>query len=221
LAEREADPVGAASPSTVVLAAQLHATDGRRRGDDEALRLLKGAVQVFGAGHPDALAGASSATVDGALVLHLALGSGLLDALLALGTSLRPHRPTFCGAVAQRASGIQRDATVERVVARLADTDTRGPRALMLIPEEDAVLGALLDLILEAHDGMTDRQRQVVALVRDSGSQQAVARHLNVSRQAVNQSLTAAGWPHLFRAESAARARLARAAGEILEEDAG
>ena len=30
-----------ASPNTVVLAAQLHATDGRRRGDDEALRLLK------------------------------------------------------------------------------------------------------------------------------------------------------------------------------------
>ena len=68
---------------------------------------------------------------------------------------------------------------------------------------------------------MTDRQRQVVALVRESGSQQAVAQHLNVSRQAVNQSLTSAGWQHLLRAESVARARLARAAGEVLEEPAG
>lgn len=212
--------MGTASPSTVVLAAQLHATDGRRRDDDQALHLLKGAALAFGAGRPGALAGAPSATADGALVLHLALGSALLDALLAFGISLRPHRPTFCGTIAQRTSDIQRGAAAERVVARLADTDTRGPRALMLIPEEDPVLGGLLDLILEAHDGMTGRQSQVVALVRDSGSQQAVARHLNVSRQAVNQSLTAAGWPHLSRAESVARARLARAAGEIMEEHA-
>jgi hypothetical protein len=213
--------VGTASPSTVVLAAQLHATDGRRRDDDEALRLLRCAARAFDAGYAGTPARASSVMAGGALVLHPASGAALLDALLELGASLRPHRPTFCGAIAQRTSGVRWDAAVERAVARLADTDTRGPRTVVLIPEEDLVLGALLDLVLEAHDGMTDRQRQVVALVRDSGSQQAVALHLNVSRQAVNQSLTAAGWPHLFQAESVARARLAAAAGEVLEKEAG
>jgi hypothetical protein len=213
--------VATASPSTVVLAAQLHTTDGRRRGDDEALRLLRGAAQAFASGHPETLTGAPSAAAEGVIVLHPAAGSALLDALLALAASLRPHRPTFCGTIARRTPDIGRSAAVERAVARLADTDARGPRALMLIPDVDSVLGALLDLVLEAHDGMTERQRQVVALVRESGSQQAVAQHLNVSRQAVNQSLTSAGWQHILRAESVARARLARAAGEVLEEQAG
>lgn len=210
--------MGTASPSTVILAARLHAIDGRWRGDDEALRILRGAAQAYGSDRPGALVGATPAVVDGALVLHLSGPSALLDALLALGASLGPHRPTFCGAIAQRAPGMRRDAAVDRAVAGLARTDTRAPRALVLIPEEDPVLGALLDLILSAHAAMTDRQRQVVALVRESGSQQAVARHLNVSRQAVNQSLAAAGWPRLSRAESVARARLALAAGETPED---
>jgi DNA-binding phage protein len=214
--------VGTASSSAVVLAAQLHATDGTRRGDEGAVRLLKVAAQAFGSGHPGALAGAASATADGAVVLDMAIGAAVMDAMLALAAALRPHRPTFCGCIVRRttATGAPRAAAAERAVARLADTDVRGPRALVLVPDEDAVLGALLDLILDSHDRMTDRQRQVVALVRDSGSQQAVARHLNVSRQAVNQSLAAAGWPRLSRAESVARARLARAAGENPEDQA-
>lgn len=210
--------MGTASPSTVVLAARLHATDGRRRDDDDALRLLRGAAQAFGAGHPDTLLAPSTASADGALVLHLRRASALPDAMLALGASLRPHRPTFCGTVARHTIDARQGTAAELAVHGLARTDARGPRALMLVPDEDLVLGCLLDLILEAHDGMTDRQRQVVALVRSSGSQQAVARHLNVSRQAVNQSLAAAGWLHISRAESAARARVALAAGETPED---
>jgi FixJ family two-component response regulator len=66
----------------------------------------------------------------------------------------------------------------------------------------------MIDLILEAYDGMTERQRQVIALVRESGTQQKVAQHLGVSRQAVNQSLAAARWPHLRRAEEAVVGRI-------------
>ncbi len=209
--------MGTASLSTVALAARLHSTDGRRRDDEDALRLLAGAAQAFGAGHPDTLLASSRAPGDGALVLRLRRGSALPDAMLALAASLRPHRPTFCGAIARHGTDARQGVAVERAVLGLARTDARGPRAFMLVPDEDDVLSSLLDLILEAHDGMTDRQRQVVALVRSSGSQQAVARHLNVSRQAVNQSLAAAGWPHISRAESAARARVALAAGETPE----
>jgi len=197
----------------------LHATDGRRRDDDEALRLLRGAAQAFGAGHPDTLLAPSTASTDGALVLHLRRGWALPDAMLAIGASLRPYRPTFCGTVVRHTTDARQGVDAHALALRgLTRTDARGPRALMLVPDEDPVLGSLLDLILEAHDGMTDRQRQVVALVRSSGSQQAVARHLNVSRQAVNQSLAAAGWLHIVRAESAARARVALAAGETLED---
>lgn len=210
--------MGTASLSAVALAACLHATDGRRRDDDDALRLLVGAAQAFAADHPDTVVASSPAKAGGALVLRLRWGSAIPDAMLALAASLRPHRPTFCGAIVRHATDARQGVAVERAVLGLARTDARGPRALLLVPDEDDVLSSLLDLILEAHDGMTDRQRQVVALVRSSGSQQAVARHLNVSRQAVNQSLAAAGWPHIARAESAARARVALAAGETPED---
>jgi len=210
--------VGTASLSAVALAARLHSTDGGRRDDDDALRLLVGATQAFGAAHPDTLLASSHAPGDGALVLRLRRGSALPDAMLALAASLRPHRPTFCAAIVRHATDARQGVAAERAVLGLARTDARGPRAIMLVPDEDDVLSSLLDLILEAHDGMTDRQRQVVALVRGSGSQQAVARHLNVSRQAVNQSLAAAGWPHISRAESAARASVALAAGETPED---
>jgi DNA-binding phage protein len=156
-------------------------------------------------------------------VVQLASPEAIVDAVLALSASLRPHRPTFCGVVAERTRGddaglIVPAAAADRAVAGLAATDPRGPRTALFVPGEDAALGALIDLLLTAHDSMTTRQRQVVGLVRESDSQQAVARHLGVSRQAVNQSLASAGWPMLAHAEGVARARLAgpegAAAGE-------
>ncbi len=55
---------------------------------------------------------------------------------------------------------------------------------------------------------MTERQRLTISLIKKSDTQQQVATHLDVSRQAVNQSLAAAGWPHLQRAEEAVRDHL-------------
>jgi DNA-binding phage protein len=199
--------------SAVALATELHSPDGNRRGDEEAARLLRAAALAFGARAPWAVAGASSLTAASVLVLPLTSPETLLDAVLALAASLRAHRPTFCGSVAESARGddaglLAQTAAADRAVAGLSSTDARGPRAVMLAPEEDATLGALVDLILTAHDAMTARQRQVVALVRESRSQQAVAKHLGVSRQAVNQSLASAGWPILSHAEGVARERL-------------
>jgi len=201
----------------VVLATQLHSPDGRRRNDEEAARLLRAAALALGARAPWAVAGASSLSPASSLLLPLTSPETLLDAMLALASSLRAHRPTFCGVIAEPAAGgdaglLAQAAAADRAVAGLASTDPRGPRALLLAPEEDASLGALVDLILTAHDAMTTRQRQVVALVRESRSQQAVAKHLGVSRQAVNQSLAAAAWPILSHAEGVARERLAGSA---------
>ncbi len=82
-------------------------------------------------------------------------------------------------------------------------------RAAALSPDDRSVLGALVGLLHAAYDGMTERQRQMISLIRSSDTQQQVARHLSVSRQAVNQSLAAAGWPHLRRAEEAVLVRFA------------
>ncbi|MBM3307055.1 MAG: hypothetical protein FJY74_01855 [Candidatus Eisenbacteria bacterium] len=208
--------------AAISLATRLHAPDGGRRADDEAARELKGAARAFALRWPGALSGAPTVTSDGALALQMTSAAALVDAMLSLAASLRDDRPTFCGAVVR----LQRPAEAvemrlvaqsdafERALAGLPESDPRGPRVVMLLPDPDPVLGALLDLLLSAHDEMTARQRQVVSLVRESETQQAVARHLNVSRQAVNQSLAAAGWPLLLHAESVVRARLERAAGK-------
>jgi DNA-directed RNA polymerase specialized sigma subunit len=63
-------------------------------------------------------------------------------------------------------------------------------------------------MVLTSYDAMTERQRQIISLIKESDTQQEVATHLDISRQAVNQSLTAAGWPHLKRAEDAIRQHL-------------
>ena len=63
-------------------------------------------------------------------------------------------------------------------------------------------------MVLASYDAMTERQRQIISLIKESETQQQVATHLDVSRQAVNQSLAAAGWPHLKRAENAVREHL-------------
>ena len=86
--------------------------------------------------------------------------------------------------------------------AGLSETDHRDSRVRVLGHGAVPALGAALDLLLEAYDSMTDRQRQIIRLVKSSRTQQHVASHLGISRQAVNQSLASVGWPHL---DSAAR----------------
>jgi DNA-binding phage protein len=90
-------------------------------------------------------------------------------------------------------------------VELLPETDVRESRFLVAGGGRGELVGTLLDLILEAYDAMTQRQRQIVDLVKTSDTQQQVATHLGISRQAVNQSLTAAGWPHIERAETVVR----------------
>jgi DNA-binding CsgD family transcriptional regulator len=203
--------------SLVALAARVHARDGTERGDADAKARLRAAGAALTAGAPELSAGPSDVTGDGVLVLALASPEAILQAILTVAEELRPEKTTFCAAILRARPGAERDApesletavlamdrAAREAVAGVAGTDVRESRTRVLQPDPDPGLEALLDLILEAYDGMTERQRQVISLVRRSSTQQEVAKHLGVSRQAVNQSLAAARWPHLRRAEQAA-----------------
>ena len=211
----------------VALAARAHARNGRQRDDSDVRERMEKAARSFVSAHREVCSGPPSSTPDSVLVIPLARASGLVDALLFLDSALAPLRLTFAGALARDGrAAAPRDAgcldaavlaegsAVELALSRLADTDPRTSRVVLLLPEPDPVLSALVCLVLDLRRGMTARQRQVIALVEETGSQQAVAGHLNVSRQAVNQSLAAAGWPALRAAELVARASLAAAARE-------
>ncbi len=160
--------MGTASPSTVVLAARLHATDGRRRDDDEALRLLMGAAQAFGAGHPDALlarvprgrsTGRSSSACAG-------VGPSRRDAR-ARGFPETHTAPRSAGPSCGTRPDAGRTSPPSAPSSASPEPTPAAPARSCSSPTRTLVLGSLLDLILEAHDGMTDRQRQVVALVRE------------------------------------------------------
>jgi hypothetical protein len=207
--------------SLVALAARVHARNGTERNDADARAILRAAGAALAATAPELVAGPSNVTDDGVLVLALASPEGILAAILSVAEELRPGKTTFCAAIVQGKPGAERDGpepiettvlavdrAATRAVAGVGCADVRDSRALVLAPDPDPTLGAMIDLMLEAYDGMTTRQRQVIALVRQSGTQQKVARHLGVSRQAVNQSLAAARWPHLRRAEEAVLGRI-------------
>ena len=205
----------------VALAARAHDRGGRASTSSDAFGALRTAVADLGREHTGLVSGPSAVVRDSVVVVPLASPAAVLTAVLALASGLRPMKTTFCAAVLPVDSGggkhetdtvdaalLAADRAATAAAAGIADTDPRDTRVLVMAPEPDVVLGALLDLLLEAHEAMTDRQRQIVELIRVSETQQQVASHLGISRQAVNQSLTAVHWHHLERAEDAARQRL-------------
>ncbi len=207
--------------TAVALAARAHLRGGAHSGGAEAERLLRGAAAAIGESRPDALLGPSSLTPDGTLLLALREPAAILDAILTVADEVRPHAVTFCAAVATgpEAAGAPGGAVESAVLAAgeaasaalagLEDTDVRERRIALLAPGPAPLLATLIDLILVAYDEMTDRQRQIISLTRCSETQQQVARHLDISRQAVNQSLASAGWPHIRSAEETLRAHFA------------
>jgi hypothetical protein len=177
---------------------------------------------------PGLLAGPSTVTSDGTLLLTLSDPSSILGAILSVADRVRPIPTTFSAAVhrytgresASDLSGSTGDsgplherlmaaeAAASVALSRASETDPTGRRVIVSMDEPDGLLGSLFELVLLVYDGMTDRQRQIVSLARSSETQQQVASHLDISRQAVNQSLAAAGWKQLKRAEEAILARL-------------
>ncbi|MCK4512600.1 hypothetical protein KAW64_12725 [bacterium] len=214
-----------------VLAVRVWGTEGRERSDSIALKRLRGAAAAVALSDPQALAGPSVSSPDGALLLSLASPSEALNVILAVADHTRPLRTTFAVVLAHEpvseeglASDNARSTTARdgdtllrylaieeasaSALSTLAATDPRDARTLVRWPHDDSILASLIDLVLLAYDSMTDRQRQIIALVKGSDTQQQVAAHLNVSRQAVNQSLAAANWQHVRRACAAIAARL-------------
>lgn len=107
------------------------------------------------------------------------------------------------------ASIVGRSRAAREAAGGLDATDPRQARVAIVGRPGCEPLGALAGMIVESYDAMTERQRQIVRLTKRSETQQQVAKHLDVSRQAVNQSLAAAGWQHLKRAERIAADGLA------------
>ncbi len=217
-----------ATRCAVTLAARGHARDGRQLSDPGTVDRLRAAATALGANAPGVLTGPSVVTEDGLLLLSLAAPEAALAAVLGIATAMRPTRTTFCAVAVAAETGGQASATpavdgaliaagaaADRASSSILDTDPRECRVLVFLPHEEPQTGALIDLVLERYDSMTDRQRQIVALIRNSDTQQEVATHLDISRQAVNQSLAASGWLHVRRAEGVVRSRLADA-GERL-----
>jgi len=206
----------------VALGVRVHARDGAPLTDERAAQELRRAAAAFVGAEPELVAGPSSVTHDAILVIGLTSPEAVVPAALAMTRELRPSPTTFCSAVVARGSDpieaelLATGAAANTCLARIHETDPREARALIVGPEVDGLAGTLLGLLLEAHDGMTERQRQIVDLMRSSRTQQAVATHLDVSRQAINQSLASAGWPYLKRAEDVLTQYLASAARETV-----
>jgi DNA-binding CsgD family transcriptional regulator len=167
------------------------------------------------------LSGPSSVSPGGTLLLTLSAPAAVLEAILLMADELRPLPTTFCAAVAAGRGGhdsVSRDHVGSSLMAAEAaaslalqgveETDVREHRVSLLSPGHDALASSLACMVLASYDSMTERQRQIISLIKESETQQQVATHLDVSRQAVNQSLAAAGWTHLKRAESVIRDHL-------------
>lgn len=208
--------------SVVALAVRVHERNGAVAVSSEAFSDLRAAAAQLGQAEPGFVTGPSAVAEGGTLVLPLASPEAVLAVVLALSSDLRPLKTTYCAAVVPAPAGrsggggepvevalMAADRAATLAASGVAETDPRDSRIVIMGPERDRLAGALIDLIIEAYDSLTDRQRQMVALIRQSETQQQVARHLGISRQAVNQSLAAARWLHLERAESAALRHLA------------
>jgi DNA-binding phage protein len=210
------------SSDAFALAARAHDGNGDPSSSPALLGRMRAAVAALGQAGRRILAGPTGIVGETTLVLQLTSPEAVVPAVLALAASVRPARTTFC---ACRAGASSSDlppagdpmeaalAAAERAAGeatrRIEETDLREARVLVVGSSEANLVGAILGLVLESYDSMTDRQRQIIELARDSRTQQQVATHLGISRQAVNQSLSSAGWPHIQRAESAASHGLA------------
>jgi hypothetical protein len=183
---------------------------------------LRAAATDLGEHALGVLIGPSVVTEDGLLLLSLAAPEAVLAAVQGIAASMRPTRTTFCAVAVPAETGgqtlatlpvdgalIAADTAADRASSSILDTDPRECRVVVYLPNEEPQTGALIDLVLERYDSMTDRQRQIVALIRNSDTQQEVATHLDISRQAVNQSLAASGWLHVRRAEEVIKSHLA------------
>jgi len=192
------------------LAIRLHESGGTPRSDAQASATLLECVGLVAGAR---LVAPPEEGNDGAVVLRPDGPESLLELIERTADGLRPARATYgvalAGANAPVASldrvVVGADAVTTAALTALLATGLRSTRVAILAPARQPLLEALTSLILEFTDRMTDRQRQVIALVRDSRTQQQVAKHLGVSRQAVNQSLTSAGWHHIRHAETAVR----------------
>lgn len=209
------------SSNAVALAARAHGRDGRVLSSPEVIARMRAAAATLGETDRTTLAGPTDVVGGETVVLQLSSPEAVLPAALALAASVRPSKTTFCAARAYssdpdtppagdplEAALLTADRASTEAAGRLSETDSRETRFLVAGPSPASLVGALVGLILEAYDSMTDRQRQMVDLVRTSDTQQQVAIHLGISRQAVNQSLAAAGWPYLERAEAVVRNQL-------------
>ncbi len=208
----------ATGTTAVALAVRVHPRGGAPSGDEPSVRALREAASAVGRRDPDMLSGPSSVSHAGVLLLALSAPGAILEAILAVADELRPLGTTFCAAVSARTgplSGASRNPVEASLLAAEAaaslalhdveETDVRERRVSLLAPGHDPLLAALAGMVLASYDAMTERQRQIISLIKESDTQQEVATHLDVSRQAVNQSLAAAGWPHLRRAEDVVR----------------
>ncbi len=215
---------GASGQSTCALlvAAQICDPSGIRRADPAALDLLRRASGELAAHSARLLALPVVVAPDGVLSVTPYAPEGVVDIVLAIAAAARPEHTTFCVTMTMPDDLIRErpEDALARTPARdletavlgahaadasaragLSETDHRISRVRVLGPGAVQALAAAIDLLLEAYDSMTERQRQIIQLVKSLRTQQDVATHLGISRQAVNQSLTSARWPHLDSAE--------------------
>ncbi len=214
----------------LLVAAQICDPSGVRRADRTALELLRRASGDLVARRTELLALPGVVAPDGVLSVTPSSPRAVVEIILAVAAAARPEQTTFCvtmappdnilrerpdDALTHTPSRDLEDAVLgahaadASARAGLSETDHRDSRVRVVGPGAVPVLGAALDLLLEAYDAMTDRQRQIIQLVKSSRTQQDVATHLGISRQAVNQSLASARWPHLDSAEQHIGASLA------------
>ena len=208
----------ATGTTAVALAVRVHPRGGAPSGDEAAVQALREAASAVGRTNPEMLSGPSSVSSEGVLLLSLGDPGTILGAILALADELRPVGTTFCAAVSAgngpldgastnsvESSFLAAEAAATLALQAVEETDVREHRVSLLAPDNAPLLSALAEMVLASYDAMTERQRLTISLIKESDTQQQVATHLDVSRQAVNQSLAAAGWPHLRRAEDVVR----------------
>ena len=211
----------ATGTTAVALAVRVHPRGGTPSGDEAVVRALREAASAVSRRNPEMLLGPSSVSPEGVLLLALSAPRKILEAVLAVADGLRPLGTTFCAAVSAgtaphggaspnpvESSLLAAEAAASLALHGVEETDVKEHRVSLLGPGHDPLLAALAGMVLASYDAMTERQRQIISLIKESDTQQQVATHLDVSRQAVNQSLAAAGWPHLKRAEDAVRRHL-------------
>jgi DNA-binding CsgD family transcriptional regulator len=207
--------------TAVALAVRAHPRGGAPSGDDATVRALRDAAASVGSKSPEMLSGPSSVSPEGTLLLALSGPAIALEAVLMVADELRPLPTTFCAAVTAgreergevspdhvESSLMATEAAASLALRGIEETDVREHRLSLLSPGYDALASSLACMVLASYDAMTERQRQIISLIKESETQQQVATHLDVSRQAVNQSLAAAGWSRLKQAENVIRDHL-------------